>query len=73
MSTAKRSRRGFSVRVFLPEGDPDGVKVVEKSNWTGRGLVIPRALFGEAKSRDDFDRAGVYRSEERRVGKECRL
>jgi len=40
--------RGFSVNVFLPAGDPEGVKVVEKSNWTGRGLVIPKAIFGEA-------------------------
>ncbi|HYN20238.1 MAG TPA: GIY-YIG nuclease family protein [Thermoanaerobaculia bacterium] len=54
------SRRGFSVRVFLPGGDPDGIKVVEKSNWTGCGLVVPRALFGEAKARSELERAGVY-------------
>lgn len=54
------SRRGFSVRVFLPGGDPDGIKVVEKSNWTGCGLVVPRALFGEAKARTELERAGVY-------------
>lgn len=53
-------RRGFSVRVFLPGGDPDGLKVVEKSNWTGCGLVVPRALFGEAKARPELERAGVY-------------
>ncbi|CAN5374778.1 GIY-YIG nuclease family protein [soil metagenome] len=54
------SPRGFSVRVFLPEGDPAGVKVIEKSNWTGAGLVIPRALFARAKARPELDRAGVY-------------
>jgi hypothetical protein len=53
-------RRGFSVRVFLPGGDPDGIKVVEKSNWTGCGLVVPRALFSEAKARPELERAGVY-------------
>jgi hypothetical protein len=53
-------RRGFSVRVFLPDGDPDGIKVVEKSNWTGVGLVVPRALFAEAKRRTEMDRTGVY-------------
>jgi hypothetical protein len=52
--------RGFSVRVFLPDGDPDGIKVVEKSNWSGCGLVVPRALFAEAKSRSELDRTGVY-------------
>lgn len=53
-------RRGFSVRVFLPDGDPDGLKVVEKSNWNGCGLVIPRTLFGVVKSRPELARPGVY-------------
>jgi hypothetical protein len=56
--TAKR--RGFSVNVFLPTGDPEGLKVVEKSNWTGRGLVIPRAMFGESRTREELGRTGVY-------------
>lgn len=46
--------------MFLPDGDPDGVKVVEKSNWTGCGLIIPRPLYGEAKGRPELARAGVY-------------
>ena len=54
------SRRAFSVTVFLPGGNPEGLKVVEKSNWTGRGLVIPRAMFGESKHRDELNRTGVY-------------
>jgi hypothetical protein len=58
--TTPTLRRGFSVRVFLPDGDPAGVKVIEKSNWTGTGLVIPRALFADAKKRPELDRAGVY-------------
>jgi len=53
-------RRGFSVNVFLPTGDPEGLKVVEKSNWSGRGLVIPRPIFGESKSREELSRTGVY-------------
>jgi hypothetical protein len=52
--------QGFSVRLFLPGGDPDGVKTVEKSNWTGRGLVIPRSLFAETRSRPELGRTGVY-------------
>ena len=54
------TRRGFSVNVYLPGGDPEGLKVVEKSNWTGRGLVIPRAMFGESKTREELNRTGVY-------------
>jgi len=52
-------RRGFSVRVFLPDGDPDGIKIVEKSNWTDRGLVIPRSIFAEARTREELQSTGV--------------
>ncbi len=54
------SPRPFAVRLFLPGGDPDGLKTVEKSNWTGAGLVIPRPLFSETRSRPELKRTGVY-------------
>ncbi len=60
MTNNRERPRAFSVRLFLPGGDPDGVKTVEKSNWTGRGLVIPRSLFAETRSRDELGSTGVY-------------
>ncbi len=53
-------RLGFSVRIFIPEGNPEGLKIVEKSNWTGQGIVFPRALFAEARQREELKRTGVY-------------
>jgi hypothetical protein len=50
----------YSIKVFLPGGDPDGVRIIEKSNWSGVGLVVPRSLFGEAKARKELGRTGVY-------------
>ncbi len=52
--------RPFSIRVFLPDGDPDGLRVIEKSNWSGSGIVIPRALFPKGRGRKEVARAGVY-------------
>jgi hypothetical protein len=52
--------RGFSVRIFIPTGEPEGLRLVEKSNWTGQGLVFPRAQFVEARRRPELKRAGVY-------------
>ena len=40
---------GFSVRIFVPSGDPEGPRVIEKSNWTGQGLIFPRSLFAEVR------------------------
>jgi hypothetical protein len=54
------SSRPYSIRVFLPGGDPDGLRTIEKSNWSGSGIVVPRSLFGEAKQRKELARAGVY-------------
>lgn len=39
------SSSGFSVRIFIPSGEPEGLRVVEKSNWSGQGLVFPRSLY----------------------------
>ena len=51
---------GFSVRIFIPSGEPEGLRIVEKSNWTGQGLVFPRSLFADARQRPELRRAGVY-------------
>lgn len=50
----------YSIKIFLPDGDPDGLRTIEKSNWSGVGIVIPRALFGVAKNRRELTRTGVY-------------
>lgn len=53
-------KRGFSVRIFIPEGDPEGLRLIEKSNWNGQGVVFPRTQFLEARKRPELQRAGVY-------------
>jgi hypothetical protein len=50
----------YSIKIFLPGGDPDGIRTIEKSNWSGAGIVTPRALMGEAKARKEMQRTGVY-------------
>lgn len=52
--------RGISFRIFYPDGTPDGLRLLEKSNWTGHGLLCPRPLFPEARRRDEFARTGIY-------------
>ena len=50
----------FSVRIFVPSGEPDGLRIVEKSNWIGHGVVFPRSEFPEARQRPELKRTGVY-------------
>ena len=51
---------GFSVRIFIPTGEPEGLRVIEKSNWTGQGLFFPRTRYSEASRREELKRTGVY-------------
>jgi hypothetical protein len=53
-------QNSFSLRIFVPGGELEGVRIVEKSNWNGSGLVCPRSAFGKAKSRGEFEKTGVY-------------
>lgn len=49
---------GTSIRIFLANGQADGVWVVEKSNWTGKALMAPRTRYKEL--RDRLAGPGVY-------------
>jgi hypothetical protein len=50
----------FSIRVFLPDGRPNGLRIVERSNWTGCGVVFPRPLLAAVKHRAEFSLPAVY-------------
>ena len=51
---------GFSVKLFMPKGQPNGVRIIGKSHWTGRGTVFPRALLKEVQEREDISGSGAY-------------
>lgn len=53
-------QRPFFIRVFVPTGDPDGLRIVEKSNWPGVGVVFNRTNYKEVVGRGEFDKTGVY-------------
>lgn len=44
----------------MPDGNPDGLKLIEKDGWTGVGLVIPRPLYSAARKRPELQRTGIY-------------
>lgn len=44
----------------MAEGSSNGVKVIEKSNWSGVGVLIPRHRFINNKNRQELKKPGVY-------------
>ncbi len=52
--------RPFSIRLFCPYGNPEGVLVASRDDWTGRAVIFPRELVGEVKGRREYGRPGIY-------------
>lgn len=50
----------YTVRLFMPHGDPDGLRVIDQPNWSGVGVAFPRGAYKEVSQRDEFGRTGVY-------------
>ncbi|MBJ6124784.1 GIY-YIG nuclease family protein [Microvirga splendida] len=50
----------FTLRIYVPSGDPEGVRIVDRMNWTGRGYVVPRDRWIEVKNRAELANPGVY-------------
>lgn len=54
------NEHAYTVRLFMPHGDPDGLRVIDQPNWSGVGVAFPRAAYKEVSQRDEFGRTGVY-------------
>ena len=50
----------FTIRIFVPDGDPEGVRLIDRMNWTGLGVVFPRSKWPELKQRPEMQRTGIY-------------
>jgi len=49
-----------TIKLFLPTGDPQGLKVAKLSNWNGKALAAPRSELKELLARDEMEQPGVY-------------
>lgn len=50
----------YTIRIFVKDGDPEGVRFIDQMNWTGQGIVFPREKWLETKHLPVFDYPGVY-------------
>lgn len=49
-----------SIRIYLADGTPTGLRHAEIVNWTGQALAIPRKRISELKEWTEINRPGVY-------------
>ena len=49
-----------TIKIFLIDGEPNGLKTAELSNWVGQAVVIPRNKLKEIKQRPECNKPAVY-------------
>ncbi|VGO17003.1 hypothetical protein PDESU_05597 [Pontiella desulfatans] len=49
-----------TIKIFLTEGTPDGLRTAEISNWNGKAIACPRANINGFRTRPEIDSPGVY-------------
>ncbi|MCB0829229.1 MAG: hypothetical protein KDB62_10525, partial [Solirubrobacterales bacterium] len=52
--------RGSTISVYLADGKPGGIRVVEKDNWSGIGVDCARVDLGRARQREELQGSGIY-------------
>lgn len=52
--------RPFSIRLFSPSGEPEGVLIASRDDWPGRAVIFSRELAGEVKGRKEYQQPGIY-------------
>ena len=50
----------FTIRIYVPEGDPEGVRIIDRLSSTGIFFAFPRTKWGEIKNRKELSNAGIY-------------
>jgi hypothetical protein len=49
-----------TIKLFLPDGDAQGLRIAELSNWTGKVLAAPRSELESILAREELRQSGVY-------------
>ena len=49
-----------TIKIFLVDGEPNGLKTAELSNWVGQAIVIPRNKLKDIKQRPDCNKPAIY-------------
>ena len=50
----------FTIKLFIPSGNANELKIIEKMNWTGIGMEISRTAWPAYRKRKELTQAGIY-------------
>jgi len=49
-----------ALQMLIPEGNPNGMKILELAGWSGKCFVVPRQSLKELKNRHEINQPGIY-------------
>ncbi len=49
-----------TIKLFLIEGDPKGLRTAQLSNWSGKSVAGPRSRLEDLRKREESKKPGVY-------------
>ena len=49
-----------TIKIYLVDGKPDGIKSAELSNWIGKAISIPRNKLKDVKDKEECNQPSVY-------------
>ena len=50
----------FTIKLYIPSGNANELKIIEKMNWTGIGMEISRSAWPAYRKRKELTQAGIY-------------
>jgi hypothetical protein len=50
----------FTIKLFMPSGNANELKLIEKMNWAGLGMEISRTALQTHRKREELQQAGIY-------------
>jgi hypothetical protein len=56
----KHMTNAFTIRIFVPEGDPEGVRIVNRLTSTGIFFAFPRNKWNSISEKKELNHSGIY-------------
>lgn len=50
----------YTIKIHVLNGDPEGVRIIDRMNWTGQGIAFPREEWVNIKNLEAFKSPGIY-------------
>ncbi len=51
---------GQTIQIYLPDGNPRGMKIAEITSRTVQAILVPRSTLDDASKRSELDNVGIY-------------